>query len=144
MYQEVVIPREVKVEAVDRGREGGFPDALPVENAVREGGIRVEEVELTPDFTNMAQVAGLKVAEAAVIHYAYKNNAISLLDEDSARIFARALGIPIRGSLGVILEGLRRGLLSRVEALKALENLSEIMYLNADVYRIVRNEMEKS
>ena len=143
MYQEVVIPHEVKVETVDHGRERGFPDAMQIENAINEGWIRVEEAKLAAEFTNMAQTTGLKIAEAAVIYYAYKNNGIALLDEDSARTFARTLGIPIRGSLGIILEGLRRSFLSRIEALKALEKLSEIMYLSADLYRIVRDEIEK-
>jgi len=144
LYQQVIIPYEVKVEAVDRGRENGFPDAVQIENAISEGWMKVEKVRLTEEFRNTAQVAGLKVAEAAVIYYAYKNKAIALLDEDSARTFARTLGISIRGSLGIILEGLRKGLMSHVEALKALEKLSEIMFLSADLYRIVREEIERS
>lgn len=143
MYEEVVIPYEVKVETVDRGRERGFPDAIQIEKAINEGWIIVVKEATPAEFTNMAQIAGLKGAEAAVIYYAYKNNAIALLDEDSARTFARTLGIPIRGSLGVILQGLRRNLLSHEEVLKALEKLSEIMYLSADLYRIVRDEIEK-
>lgn len=143
MYQEVVIPREVEVKTVDRGRERGSPDAIQIENAINEGWIIVEEVKLAAEFTNIAQIAGLKMAEAAVVYYAYRNDGIALLDEDSARTFARTLDIPIRGSLGIILEGLKGGFLSRVEALKALEKLSEIMYLSADVYRIVRDEIEK-
>lgn len=144
IYQEIVIPYEVKVEAFDRGKEKGFPDAIQIGTALNESWIKVERIKLTEDFMNMAQIAGLKTAEAAVIYYAYKNNGIALLDEDSARTLARTLGIPIRGTLGIILEGLKRGILSRTETLKALEKLSEVMYLSADLYRIVRNEIEKS
>lgn len=143
MYEEVVIPHEVKVETVNHGRERGFPDAIQIEDAINEGWIRVEEIKISAEFTELAQITGLNIAEVAVIYYAYKNNGTALLDEDSARTFARTLGIPIRGSLGLVLQGLRRNLLSREEALKALEQLSEIMYLSADLYRIMRDEIEK-
>jgi len=144
LYQEVAIPQEVKVETVDRGIEKGLPDAIQISNAINEGWIKVEDIELTQEFTNMAQMAGLRTAEAAVIYHAYKNHGIALTDEDSARILARTLGIPIRGTLGIMLESLKRGFLSREEALKALEKLSEIMYLSADLYRIVRDEIDEN
>jgi len=143
LYREVVIPQDVKAETVDRGIEKGLPDAIQISNAINEGWIRIKDIALTQEFTNMAQIAGLKAAEAAVIYYAYQNNGIALVDEDSARTLARTLGISVRGTLGIILESLNKGLLSRKEALKALEKLSEIMYLSADLYRIVRNEIEK-
>ena len=144
LYQEVIIPFEVKVEAVDLGMAKGFADAIQINDAVDEGWIKVEEIELTQEFIKMAQIAGLKTAEAAVIYHAYKNHGTALLDEDSARALARTLGIPIRGTLGIILESLKRGFLSRTEAFKALEKLSDIMYLSADLYIIVRDEIERS
>jgi len=143
LYQEVVMPLEVKIEAVDRGLEKGFSDAIKIGEAIKEGWIKVEDIKLTQEFIKMAQIAGLKTAEAAVIYHAYKNNSTVLLDEDSARALARTLGIPIRGTLGIILESLKKGFLSRREALKALEKLSEIMYLSADLYRIVRDEIQR-
>jgi len=144
LYREVVIPNEVKIETVDRGVEKGFPDAIQIGDAINEGWIKAEDTKLTQEFTKMAQIAGLKTAEAAVIYYAYQNDGMALLDEDPARTLARTLGIPIRGTLGIILESLKKGFLSRVEALKALEKLSEIMYLGADLYRTVRDEIEKT
>jgi len=81
---------------------------------------------------------------AAVIYHAYKNHGIALIDEGSARTLARTLGILIRGTLGIMLESLKRTILSRQEALKALERLSEIMHLSADLYRIVRDEIDKN
>jgi len=143
LYGEVVIPREVKIEAFDLGMEKGFSDAIQIDDAIDEGWIEVEDMKLTQEFTKMAQIAGLKMAEASVVCYAYKNEGTALIDEDSARTFARTLGIPIRGTLGIVLESLERGILSRVEALKALERSSEIMYLSSELYRIMRNEMEK-
>jgi len=82
LYREVVIPREVKIEALDLGLEKDFPDAI------NEGWIKVEEMKLTQEFTGMAQIAGLRIAEASVICYSYKNEGTALIDEDSARTLA--------------------------------------------------------
>jgi predicted nucleic acid-binding protein len=144
LYDEVITSQEVKVEVVDRGKEKGFPDAIQIEDAINRGWIRVEEIGLTHEFARTAQIAGLQAAEASVIYYAYKNKALILLDEDSARTFARALGIPVRGSLGVLLEAKERGIMPRTEALAALEKISEVMYLSAELYRIIRKEIEEA
>jgi len=143
LYREVVITSEVKAEAVDLGMEKGFPDSIKIKEAIIEGWLIVEDTRLTREFVRMAQIAGLKTAEAAVVYKAYKNNGMALLDGDPARTLARTLGITVRGTLGIILEGHERRVLSRTEALNALEKLSEVMYLSADVYKIVRDRVEK-
>jgi len=140
----VDIPVEVKEEVVDRGKEMGFSDALLVEKAIREGLIRVVEVKVEESFASVARRAGLHQAETAVIFHALKNNALVLLDEDAAREFAKALGLRIRGSIGLLLEALKKGLLKPTEALEKLDVLAETMYLSSDVYRVARKEIERS
>jgi len=137
LYQTIIIPQEVKVEAVDRGKEGGAADALKIEEAVKDGWIRVKDISLNGEFLKAAKIAGLQIAEAAVIQYAYQNQAVALLDDEPARAFAKTLGIPIRGTLGILLEAVEAGQISRGEALEALDRLSEIMYLSAELYRLV-------
>lgn len=44
LFEKVVIEEEVKREAIDRGKEEGAPDALIIENAIKEGWIVVEEL----------------------------------------------------------------------------------------------------
>jgi len=137
LYQTIIIPQEVKVEAVDRGKEGGAADALKIEEAVKDGWIRVKDISLNGEFLKAAKIAGLQTAEAAVIQYAYQNHAVALLDDEPIRVFAKTLGIPIRGTLGILLEAVEAGQISRGEALEALDRLSEIMYLSAELYRLV-------
>lgn len=144
LFQEVVIPIEVKIETVDKGRESGFSDAIQVDKAINEGWIRTEKVKPSKKFEEVAKIAGLQPAEVAVIYYAYRSRMPALLDDDAARVFARTLGITIRGSLGIILDALKRSLLSRVEALEMLDKLSEVMYLAPDVYRLMKKEIEKT
>jgi predicted nucleic acid-binding protein len=143
LYRKVVIPVEVKIEAVDRGKMKGFSDTIHVERAIKEGWISIEEIKPNKEFKKVAKVAGLQPAEIAVIYHAYQNRVIALLDEDAARVFARTLGVSVRGSLGIILEALKTGLLSREEAIEALDRLSDVMYLAPDVYKLVRREIRR-
>jgi len=144
LFQEVAIPIEVKIETVDKGKERGFSDAVQIERAISEGWIKTEKVKPNKKFEEVAKIAGLQSAEVAVVYYAYQNRVTALLDDDAARVFARTLGVAIRGSLGIILDALKRSLLSRAEALEILDKLSEVMYLASDVYRLMKREIEKT
>ena len=143
LYGQVLVPEAVKVEVVKRGKRMGFADALQVENALSEGWIRVEETEIPKEFASTADTAGLDRAEAAVIHHAYRAGITALLDDEAARLFARTLGVEVRGSIGVILEALKRRLTTPREALEGLEKLSEVMYLSMNTYRLARREIER-
>ena len=46
LFGRVVIEEEVKQEAIERGKEKGDPDALVIENAVKEGWIEVKKIVL--------------------------------------------------------------------------------------------------
>lgn len=144
LYGEVIIPSDVKVETVDRGKERGFPDAIRIEKAIKEGWIRIGEVETNRNFADTAKVAGLQATEVAVVYHAYRNRALALLDDEPARVFARTLGITIRGSLGIVLQALKEGKISRDEAAEALDKLAETMHLAPDVYRLFKKEIEKA
>ncbi len=140
---DVLIPVEVKYEVVNKGKEKGFTDALLVEKAIEDGWIKVINVSVDDKFAKAAEVAGLHEAEIAVVYYAYKNGITALLDEDAARVFARGLGVKVRGSLGLLIEGLKEGLISYSEAVKSLDDLSKIMYLSSNVYKLALREIEK-
>jgi len=144
LYGEIVIIDEVKAETVDRGIEKGFADAFQIQNAINEGWVKVVAFNVPDEFLNVTRIAGLKTAEAAVIYHAYKNHGVALLDEDSARTLGRTLGISIRGTLGILLESVEKSYLTWIEALNALDRLSEIMFLSADLYKIIRKEIEKT
>ncbi|RLF10323.1 MAG: hypothetical protein DRJ62_05280 [Thermoprotei archaeon] len=141
LYGKVAVPLEVKVEVVDKGKEKGFLDAYIVEEAIGNW-IEIVRVEIPSRLAEISEGIGLKKAEAKVIYFAFKNNITALLDDLPARDLARRLGVKVRGSLGVIVESLKNGFISKKEALKAVDDLSDIMYLSVDVYRLVKREIE--
>ena len=142
LYDTVLIPNGVKIEVVDRGKERGAADAVQIEEAIAEGWIKVQETAAPPEFTGTAETAGLDEAEAEVIYLAKNSGTTTLLDDEAARTFARALRLEVKGSIGVIIQALSEKLITQADAFDGLEHLSRIMYLNVDTYRLARREIE--
>ena len=140
---DVLIPIEVKIEVVDRGKEKGYSDAVLIGNAIKDGWIKEIKIEVEKGFLKIADIAGLHKAEIHVISYAYQHKIIALLDDEPARVFARGLGVNVSGSLSILIRGLKRGLIAYNGALNGLEKLSDVMYLSSDAYRVTLKELEK-
>lgn len=143
LFDRVLVPEGVEDEAVDRGKERGSADALQVEEAIAEGWIKVTELDAPAEFLELMETAGLEKAEAIVIFMANRSGCLALLDDEAARVFSRGLGVEVRGSIGVVIQALKRGLVTPSEAVEGLERLSEVMYLNVDTYRLARQEIER-
>jgi len=143
LFHTILIPDEVKTETVDRGKEKGHPDALQIEKAIQQGWIKTVQVQLNRDFKKAARTAGLRNAEAVVIQYAYQNRLIALLDDEPARVFARTLGVTVRGTLGILIQATKNNILNRQEAMQILDKLTETMYISVDLYKTTRKEIDK-
>ena len=140
---ETVVPLEVKHEVVSVGKEKGYGDALQVEEKITKGQIKVIEVEASRKLVELTKHAGIHRVEMKVILYALRNGAVALLDDDAARSFARSLGVEVRGSLGLLLEGLKKHVITYSNALEGLDKLSEIMYLSSDIYKEVLSKIKE-
>jgi len=142
-YSSITIPLEVKAEVVDRGREKGFADGFLIEEAIRKGWILVVDVVMSDEFLELCKQAGAGRGEAEVLRYAKETGSLALLDDESPRNLAVSLGIPVRGTLGVLVESVRRGRLARLAALKKLDELSDIMYMSSELYKLARKALEE-
>ena len=139
---QIKIPTLVKKEVIDQGKKKGFSDALLIEKELKLGSIKVINIEVDLEFEKSAKIAGLHIAEIAVIDYAYKNEIIAILDDNAARVFAKGMGVKIKGSLGLLVEGLENSIITYSEAINGLNNLAEIMYLNSDIYRFILKKLK--
>ncbi len=133
----------MKVEVVDRGKEKGQADAVLVEEAIKQRWVLSVKVNLPVGFAKICEQAGLQKGEAAVLKHAQEKKITALLDDQQARTLARSLGVPIKGSLGILVEATRMQLITRPEAMEKLDQLSDIMYLTGDLYRLVRRALEQ-
>jgi predicted nucleic acid-binding protein len=104
LYAEVVVPRVVIDEIVIAG--AGLTGAREVGAATW---LRVEEVAPDPGL-----LALLDPGEAAAIPLADRLHATLLADDAGARTVAAQRGIPVVGTLGVLIAAKRKRLLSEV------------------------------
>lgn len=140
LFDEVIIPKAVKEEVVDRGKKVGAADAFAIEEEIKKGWIRVQEHKGSEAIANRA---GIEAGEAAAILLAKEINAPVLLDDAAARAFASAFGVEVVGSIAVILKSASYNKISRAEALDALDELAKVMWLSPDIYRKARKTLEE-
>ena len=119
LFGEVIIPEEVYKEAVERGLQEGFSDALAIKECIEQDWIKISklderEIKLSQKMTEHAFEIHLGEAQAIIL--AREKNAMLLMDESSGRAFAETLGLKVRGALYVVMKALREDLLDRTEA----------------------------
>ena len=117
LFGKVAIEEEVKRETIDRGKEEGAPDALVIEDAVKEGWIEIERIKEEKRFR------GIHKGEGNTILLAKKHKCLVLIDEEDAREVARAVDLKVRGSLYVLKKAVEKGVMSKGEAIKTLDKM---------------------
>ena len=119
LFGEVIIPEEVYKEAVERGLQEGFSDALAIKECVDQGWIKISklnESEIKLCKKMMEHAFEIHLGEVQAIILARGINALLLVDESSGRAFAETLGLKVKGTLYVIMKTLREELLDKAEA----------------------------
>jgi predicted nucleic acid-binding protein len=137
IFHEIIIPKTVKVEVIDKGKEKGKPDAFLID--------AVDWIRVMGDPVNADQLAekvGIHRGEACAILLAKSLSVPVLLDDSDARKFALGLGLEVVGSVGIIIKAVRLGLISKEDWLKDLEKLANVMWLSVDVYEKARKVIE--
>jgi predicted nucleic acid-binding protein len=112
LYREVQIPRAVYDEAVTQGLVRGAPDALTIRLFWQRQQwpiVDVSEVVLSaytpPVILGPGETEVLALAQTLM-------NPLVLLDDEVARAEARRLKLRLRGTLGILVQAYRKGLLS--------------------------------
>ncbi len=137
IFNEIIIPRTVKVEVIDKGKEMGKPDAFLIDS--------INWIKVMDDPDNADQLAekvGLHCGEACAILLAKSLSIPVLLDDSDARKFALGLSLEVVGSVGIIIRAVKLGLISKEDGLKDLEKLASIMWLGVNVYEKARKIIE--
>ena len=110
LYGNVLMPVAVYDEVVLRGMAQGFSDALQVKLAVQQKYLVVKAVK-----KQSADVAALPLheGEKETLNLSLEHKAdLVLLDDMLARSEAQALGFSVKGTLGVIVKGYSKEILS--------------------------------
>ncbi len=130
LFGEVLIPKEVYDEVVEKGKSLGRKDAYVVEAAVANG--RVKVVAVDPITLPIELDRGEEEALALAKH---SHSEIVLIDEVSARSAARLLNLTPRGTIFVLLLALKVENISLDEFMQALNELIDAGFrLKEEVY----------
>ncbi len=121
LFGEVLISEQSYKEAVEKGLEEGFSDALVIKDACDLGWIKVKhlserQVELCQKITRHSFELHLGEAQAIVLAREIGKDALLLMDDSSGRAFAETWGLKVKGTLYVIMTALRSELLDNAEA----------------------------
>ena len=117
LFSEVIVPSAVYEEVAISGE--GRPGAALVASA---GWLVVQAPRSRPGIQSL--LLGLDSGELEVLLLAQETDPDwVLIDERLARRVARALGLPLKGTLGILLSAAIAGLISKEEALRCLEEL---------------------
>jgi predicted nucleic acid-binding protein len=141
LYGHVLLTPKVWDEAVRRGKSKGASDALYIERTAippefEHVRMKAQEIRKAIELAREAYLGG---GEASVLAIASERGAIALTDDGRARATARGLGVLHMGTLGIILEAHKRGLLGKREFHEAFEALGKVMWIAPDLLtRILR------
>lgn len=114
LYGEILIPREVYKEVVVNGLRLGAPDAQAVNFLIQQDRIRVVDISLPSPLPHWAQPIDAGELEAIVLAQQQSADWV-LIDNAHARKAARQVGLPLKGTVGVLLDAFRRTHLSLQE-----------------------------
>lgn len=130
LYGQVQIPRAVYAEVVTQGLARGASDALTIRLFWQQQDWPV--IETPPEVLGAYQPpVRLHSGEQAVLALAQSlSAALVLLDDEVARAEARRLKLPVRGTLGVLVQAYRQKHLSRPQ----LELLFQEIGLRPDIW----------
>ena len=121
LYHEILIPEAVYRELTSND---SFADEA---NAIRTSAfIRVVSVQDRNAVDVLQKVSGLDLGESEAIIYAYADESkadILLIEEEAGRRVAKSLGIRVRGSIGILLLGYDKKILSAEDVEQALEKM---------------------
>jgi uncharacterized protein len=120
----VVMPDVVAVECMGNLSR---PDEKEIESALSNG---LLDLVLTEDLSSNPLTDSLDPGESAAIRLALTLDREVLIDEKEGRDVARQLGLRVRGSLGVLTQAKRQGLIPAVKPL--IEQMWQARYFFAD------------
>ena len=145
VFRSVHIPEAVFDEAVAQGKALNMTDAFIIERAVGDW-ITVERVkpDVDAEYGFIDANARLGAGEREALKLCKQLGATYLVaDDHEARRVARILSVKPVGTLGVLVEAHRLGLILKSEALKTLDDLMKAEFrMSVSLYRRVLDELE--
>jgi predicted nucleic acid-binding protein len=145
LYSRSFVPKSVKAEVVDIGRQIGAPETSEIEALLDDNTLTVVDAPKTPLSRRLDSNRGLSTADRDSIVLAFERDAHLLADDAAVRTAARHLGIPLGGTLSVIFSLVDTGVVAAGDGVRQLDRLiDEGWYCSAKLYRMARRALERA
>jgi predicted nucleic acid-binding protein len=135
VFASITMSPSVKREVIDEGVQRSAPEVAHVQQALNERWLRTARLNAA-EKRSVQQLAGnttLGPGEAESLAVARLRNVAFLVDEKEARTVARALGIEVIGTAGILYEAFRIGEISLNDLERAVEDLAKVIWLSPDI-----------
>ncbi len=119
------VARSVFEEVVERGKAKGLADALAVGRLFDAKAISIVEPKDNRLLRTLTNISGLEEADAETLTIAKEQGYRAVLDDRLARKVAKTYGIDFVGTPYVLLTSIRKGLLGKDDATKAVDDMIE-------------------
>ncbi|MBI2936852.1 MAG: hypothetical protein HYY22_01465 [Thaumarchaeota archaeon] len=133
-YPSLTIPDAVRSETIEKGKNGGYSDALILERLETEGWL--ETVTLSSvQSTRTARDLGKEIGkgEAEAIALALEKKERLLMDDQKGRQVADLYGIETTTTLGIMFELLMDGVLTKEDYRRNVKNYSSQGWITAEI-----------
>lgn len=146
IYKQILIPKEVYVEVVERGKEKKEQDAYLIEEAITEGWIKVENLTKKEIQSSMELHKKFGISngegEAIILAQRYKRCTL-ILDDIEAREIAKARNIVLSDTLIIPLEALANKKINYENFKRIFEKIVGFMKPKSDKILKILEEAEK-
>ena len=123
LEHEMLIPMSIHEDVVIRGKQKGALDALRIEEVVRDGILKVQDVEQGEMHSGLAGNESLSRSDPDVIELAFSKGGIALIDESHGRAVCEIENIKHRGSPWISRELLLEGVITKKDARASLDRM---------------------
>ncbi len=145
LFGSIYITKKVFEEAVIVGKEKGYKDAEIIESCIEEGWIIVIPHRPDPELKHRGILYGLDEGEIEAVSLARLSGGLLLADEKKAREFATIHGVPVMGTIGIIIYATKKGMISKQQGAELLRKLPDIMYVSESLVEgIIRKYLKNT
>jgi predicted nucleic acid-binding protein len=132
-FPSLLIPTSVRVETIEKGKFGGYPDALVLEKLEDEGWLRTLELASASEkmAQEIAEVVGKGEAESIALALEKKDRL--LMDDQKGRQMAELYGVETTTTLGLLFELLVQGVLPMGDYARNVKNYASQGWVTPDV-----------
>jgi uncharacterized protein len=141
-FDKIYIPPEVHREVIEEDKDNMHVDAMLIKKMVDDHKIIVKSDFKHPLREHNFPNTSLHPGEVDAIELAISMmHEVILLDDEEARKIARSFNLHVKGTLGLLIDYYKAGQVDKDGALKLLDGLNKIMYMSADLYRLVESNL---